>query len=373
MITVPEANSSSIALAGREGASALRAGKLVGFATETVYGIAAVATNKSALARLRKLKSRPAAPFSVHVAYAEDIAKYVKHVPLQARWLVERAWPGPVTLLLETGGKLASPRLDKTPGLHKALTLKGVIGLRCPDEPVARAMLSKVKDPVVAPSANLAGEPSPHTGDDVLHTLNGKIDLLLDSGLTRFAKDSTIVRFQNQSWDILRLGVMDERMIRRSMKRKIIFICTGNTCRSPMAAGLAKKMLARELGCKVGQLRDHGVEITSAGLCAGPGSKAAPEAIQTAGAMGADISRHRGKNLTSELIKSCDMVFCMTSFHLAQAQRLAENSKSGHLKVQMLDEQQDIPDPIGGDLGVYEQTAKHIEQALRGALLEGTR
>ncbi|RKY27067.1 MAG: hypothetical protein DRP83_03035 [Planctomycetota bacterium] len=166
---------------------------------------------------------------------------------------------------------------------------------------------------------------------------------------------------------------MDERMIRRSMKRKIIFICTGNTCRSPMAAGLAKKMLARELGCKVGQLRDHGVEITSAGLCAGPGSKAAPEAIQTAGAMGADISRHRGKNLTSELIKSCDMVFCMTSFHLAQAQRLAENSKSGHLKVQMLDEQQDIPDPIGGDLGVYEQTAKHIEQALRGALLEGTR
>lgn len=370
VITVCDAKDSShsIADAATEGAAALRKGKLVGFATETVYGIAALATNKSAMQRLREIKSRPSAPFSVHVATAEEVTKYVENVPLRAQWLMDRTWPGPVTLLLETSGKFPSKRLSKIPDLHDELTLKGFIGLRCPDEPVARAMLSQVPGPVVAPSANLTGAPSPHTADEVLHALNGEIDLLIDSGQARFSKDSSIVRFRGNEWELVRKGVLDERMVGKCMKRKIAFVCTGNTCRSPLAAGLAKKFLAERMGCGGGKLRENGVEVISAGLFAGPESKATPEAIHAAAAKGADISRHRSKKITSELIKSCDLIFCMTEFHLKETKRLAGNSPT---LIYLLDEQHDVPDPIGGNLDVYEKTAEHIEQALLERIAKG--
>ncbi len=367
VITVREASDSSpsVAEAAAEGAAALQAGKLVGFATETVYGIAALATNKDTMDRLRELKSRPAAPFSVHISDSEQVAEYVADIPLRAKWLMDRIWPGPVTLLLETCGEFPTKALNE---LHDELTLDNVIGLRCPDEPVARAMLAQVKGPVVAPSANLAGEPAPHTGDEVLHALNGKIDLLIDSGQAKFSKNSSIVRFRGNEWELVRKGVWDERMLTKCMKRKIAFVCTGNTCRSPLAAGLAKKLIAERMGCQASELHENGVDVISAGLFAGPGSKATPEAIHAATAKSADISRHRSKKLTSELIKSCDLIFCMTKFHLEETKQLAGSSSP---LICMLDEQQDIPDPIGGNINVYDETAEHIERALTERIAQG--
>ena len=354
--------------AARQAAKALRAGKLVGFATETVYGIAAMATIAEAMERLRELKGRPGRPFSVHVGTPGDAMRYVKHMPLAARRLMDRAWPGPVTLLVPTGGKLADAKLRRREGLYDRLCADGVIGLRCPDEPVARAMLGQISLPVVAPSANLGGQPSPCTADDVLAALDGRIDLLIDSGPTRYQRDSTIVRCDESGWRIVREGVRGAAAIERMWRRMLLFVCTGNTCRGPMAEGLAKKHLAERFGCEVRHLAEKGVEVLSAGVFGLGAGEATAEAVRAAGELGADISGHRSRILTKELITDADVVFCMTASHIAEVVRLVPDAAE---KVRRLDARGDVADPIGGGLGVYRRAAKRIDSAVRTALSKG--
>jgi protein-tyrosine phosphatase len=230
-------------------------------------------------------------------------------------------------------------------------------------------MLAAVDGPVVAPSANPAGAPSPRTGEDVMRALSGAIDLLIDSGPTRHGKDSTIVRIDDGGWQLLREGVYDDRMISRMAGRRICFVCTGNTCRSPMAAGIARAKLAEALNCKIDELKTEGVEVLSAGLFAGPASPATPEAVSAAAKLGADISAHQSRQATPELIKSCDVVFCMTAFHQARLQELAPNAAT---KICLLDDHAEVPDPVGGGADVYDRTAEHIAEAVDKRLAEGT-
>ena len=356
-----------VASAARAGARALKAGLLVGFPTETVYGVAALAVNAEAMERLRELKSRPKRPFSVHLGRPKDADRYVRSMPETARKLIDRGWPGPITLVLPVGGRLAEAELEKA-GLYKLLCLSDMIGLRCPDEPVARAMLRAVPGPVVAPSANPAGAPSPRSAADTLAALDGRIDLLIDCKSTKHGAVSTIVRCDGRGWKILRQGVHDERAIHRLLHRQFVFVCTGNTCRSPMAAGLAKKMLAEQYGCKVSELRSRGVEVVSAGIAAAPGHRASPEAVRAARNLGANISRHRSRKLTQKLIRQADMILCMTDLHVDVARRLVPSAAN---KVLRLDPAGVLADPIGGGLDVYERTAQQIRNALETRLDEG--
>lgn len=356
-----------VAPAAEEGAKALRKGKLVGFPTETVYGVGALATAEEAMDRLRELKDRPVRPFSVHVGRPEDVRRYVKDLPDSAARLVRRAWPGPLTLLLPTGGAFADGKLRRREGLHGCLCHRNVIGLRCPDEPVAAALLGKVSLPVVAPSANPAGRPSPRSGRDVLDVLDGRIDLLLDAGPTRYGKDSTIVRCTPKGWQVVREGVLSEADVARRVTRTLLFVCTGNTCRSAMAEGIARKLLADRAGCRPAKLPEKGFEVRSAGLIGG-GRPAPPEAVAAARRLGADISGHRSRRLTRELIHDADVVFCMTAGHVQDVLRTAPASAD---KVRRLDPRGDVQDPIGGDEDVYRRAAEQIEKAVRAALDKG--
>ena len=200
--------------AADEAAGVLRAGGLVGFPTETVYGVAARATHAAALERLRDLKDRPNRPFGVHLGDAAEVHRYVRRLPQPAANLIAKGWPGPITILLRAGGELADEKLQKL-GLHSVLCHEDVIGLRCPDSPVTGALLRAVTDPVVASSANLAGKPSPRSAEEALEQLDGRIDLLLDDGPTRYGRDSTIVDFSGGGWKVDRQGVHDARAIRQ--------------------------------------------------------------------------------------------------------------------------------------------------------------
>lgn len=355
------ASPAEVAPAARRGAKALKAGKLVAFATETVYGLGAAADRPKAVKRLREIKSRPERPFTVHLPDPAAVGRYVRAVPPEARRLISRAWPGPITLLLETGGRLAEDQLD-TAALHDVLCSRSVIGLRCPDEPTAAAMLSAVAAPVVAASANLAGGPSPRTAQDVLGTLDGQIDLVIDSGATPLGADSTIVQFAPGGWEVLRTGPWDEKMVRNAIGRKIVFVCTASTCRSPMAAGLARMILGEMHGCEVAELPGRGIEVAAAGVFGSGGARANPHAVQAARALGADITAHRSGPLTKDLTDSADVIFCMTEHHVDQVRR-AVPSAAG--KIKRLDSSGDIPDPIGGGLEIYSRTAQRIADALR--------
>ena len=187
------------------------------------------------------------------------------------------------------------------------------------------------------------------------------LDMLIDAGATQYGEDSTIVRVEADSWRIIREGVYDERMVKRMMSRRICFLCTGNTCRSPMAAGLARKLIAEHLGCGIEQLPERGVEVMSAGLGAAGGSPAISEAVSAAAEYDVDISGHTTKKCTPDLIKSCDLVLCMTDYHQERAELMAGNATT---HVRRLDEDGDIPDPIGGKREVYLSVARRIRAAL---------
>jgi protein-tyrosine phosphatase len=354
-----------VARAVKPAADALRAGGLVAFPTETVYGVGAVATQAKAFEALRELKQRPAAPFSLHLAEAAEVERYVRDIPQAARRLMAKAWPGPVTILLPTGGKLADEKLDKA--VYDRLAPEGMIGLRCPDHPVCRQLLLQVGEPVVASSANLAGKRPPLDADGVLKQLKDRIDVLVDAGPTRYSEASTIVSFDKGQLKIIRPGVYDERMIRRMTARLLLFVCSGNTCRSPMAAALAAKLLAEELHCRVKNLPEHGIEIVSAGTLGLEGMPATLEAVEAAAGLGGEVGTHRSRKLTSELIQAADMVFCMSRSHVAEVKRMVSSASS---KTHLLDESGDISDPIGAGPDAYVQVAGRIESCLRKKMKE---
>ncbi|MDY7010646.1 MAG: L-threonylcarbamoyladenylate synthase [Planctomycetota bacterium] len=345
---------------------ALRAGKLVAFPTETVYGLGAIATDSHAVARLRKVKNRPKSPFTVLISSPDEAKRYVKEIPIPARTLLQKAWPGPVTVLLPVAGKFTH-RSSQNRALFRRIAPDGMVGLRCPDHPVAQLLLGRLGKPLLAPSANLAGKSPPRSPEDVLAQLDGRIDMLIDAGGTRYAKASTIVSFRPGGYKVVREGVLDAGAIDRMIRRRILFVCTGNTCRSPIASALAKKMLADHLGCKPGELEKFGQEVLSAGVFTAAGAPATVKAVKAASELGGDAKKHRSKKLTSGLIDSVDLIFCMGRNHLDAVVR---QSPAASGKTFLLDETGDIEDPIGGDSQTYLRTAGRIERSLKKRIKE---
>jgi L-threonylcarbamoyladenylate synthase len=163
----------------------LRAGKLVAFPTETVYGLGADATSGAAVARLYAAKGRPRFnPLIAHVANAQA-AHALARFSHDARRLAEAFWPGPLTLILPKAERCAVSELA-TAGLDS-------VGVRVPDHPVAHDLLAAFKKPIVAPSGNQSGHVSPTTAQHVLADLGGRIDLAIDGGATSVGLESTIV------------------------------------------------------------------------------------------------------------------------------------------------------------------------------------
>jgi len=345
---------------------AVRAGRLVGFPTETVYGVAAAATEAAAVSRLRDLKDRPGGAFTVHLGSPADAGRYVADVPPRARALMRKAWPGPLTLLLPVPRRLPDGSL-RGRGLRRRIGPEGVVGLRCPDDPVARALLSRTHKPVLATSANLPGRAPATSAAEALEQLDGRIDVLIDGGPTRHRRASSIVAVDAGGLEVVREGVYGRSAIERLSRLTILFVCTGNTCRSPMAAWLAEKLLSDRLGCRADELPAAGVQVRSAGTFALAGGRASPQAVDAARALGAEPRRHRSRKLTKELINEADLIFCMGRSHVAEVTGRVSGAAG---RTFLLDARGDIADPIGGDADRYAAVARRIRERLRKRLSE---
>ncbi|NLF32763.1 MAG: threonylcarbamoyl-AMP synthase [Planctomycetes bacterium] len=354
----------SLAAAAAEGVKVLREGGLLAFPTETVYGVAACATNAGAMERLRALKDRPARPFTVHLGRIEQVAAFVAAPPAEARRVMKKAWPGPLTVVLPTGGRLATEAWNPSPA--DQLCYEDTIGLRLPDDAAAQAILGAIDPPVVAASANLAGGEPPTTADGVLEALGGRIDLVIDAGPCPVGRPSTIVRFQaSGGLEVLREGAVSARALEVMSRRQILFICTGNTCRSPMAEGLARRLLAERLGCLPGELPLRGWYVISAGTMGGAGLPPTEQAVAAAAERGADISGHCSWPATADVIRGSDLILCMTEAHRRQIIQIAPAAAD---RVERLDPDRDIADPVGGSLEVYRRAIAQIARAVEARL-----
>lgn len=179
-------------------AELLRAGALVAFPTETVYGLGADATSTAAVLGIFAAKGRPADnPLIVHVAEPAALGA-VAHVNPLAAGLVARFWPGPLTVVLPARPLVA-------PAVRAGLP---TVAVRCPDHALARDLLRACGFPVAAPSANRSGRPSPTSAQDVLEELDGRIAAVLDGGPCRLGVESTVVDCTGATARILRLGAL---------------------------------------------------------------------------------------------------------------------------------------------------------------------
>ncbi|CAL9318140.1 L-threonylcarbamoyladenylate synthase [Streptomyces sp. SudanB25_2051] len=178
-------------------AAVLRAGGLVALPTETVYGLGANAEDPAAVSRIFQVKGRPPShPLIVHIGDVADLDDWVEDVPLAARLLAERFWPGPLTLVLRRGPRVP---LEATGGLE-------TVAVRVPDHPIALALLEVFGGGVTAPSANRFGSVSPTTADDVRAELGDAVDFVLDGGRCEVGVESTIVDVTGETPAILRPG-----------------------------------------------------------------------------------------------------------------------------------------------------------------------
>ncbi len=461
----------------KNAAELIKSGKRVVFPTETVYGLGANALDKTAVKSIFEAKGRPSDnPLIVHISALSQIEEIAKEFPEKARLLADKFMPGPITIILKK--KDCIPK-EVTAGLD-------TVGVRMPQNPVAREFLSLCGVPVAAPSANISGRPSPTDAQYVIEDMMNRVEGIIDGGDCSVGVESTVIDLTGETPTILRPGGVTaeeiaealgeviggrekaeaketpkapgmkythyapnapvrilrgtdneieaflnkrggkcgiltfnetnlntdaikislgskndpsewaRRLFRalRDMDKKgaeeiyapeisndglwaavknrlykaaggriinatdkeIIFVCTGNTCRSPMAEGIFNS------------LPNKGYFATSAGIFAENGSAPSENSVLALAEMKIDIKNHHSRQLTPKMIELSDLIITMTSSHKSTILSLDDRLLGKVMTLgEAADAEKSITDPFGGGLEVYRSCRDEILDLVKKA------
>ncbi len=220
----------------------LKLGGILVLPTETVYGLAVLLSRPNAVARLSNFKGRkPGHAFSLAVPEYSWVRKILPQISPLAERFARRCWPGPLTLVLDD-----SPLGITIPeAIRQLIAPNGTLGIRVPSHQVTCSILDAVGEPIVLTSANISGSSPACTAHEATESLPAGVDIVVDGGPCEYSEASTVVRVRGWDYEILREGVIKAPILHQLASRMVIFACTGNTCRSPMAEVICRALLER--------------------------------------------------------------------------------------------------------------------------------
>ena len=273
----------------------------------------------------------------------DDVVSLGLSVPPAARRLMTRAWPAPLVIEL--------PATADVPGAADGFAL-----VRCTDHP----LFDLVFPAVAGLGPIFVADTGDATSGAAVQRLGEAVGLAVNAG-DRPLSAVTVVRVTDSGYTVTGAGAFPADEIERLAARIVLFVCTGNTCRSPLAEALAKKVLADRLGCGASELTGRGFWVLSAGVAAYGGGAASEESVAVAAELGADLSEHYSRPVSPQLLLAADDVIAMTRDHLfALAARYPGIGPAPRL----LCGDEDLDDPIGADAEVYRACAGTILQHL---------
>jgi L-threonylcarbamoyladenylate synthase len=337
--------------------SHLRAGRLVVLPTESIYMVVASALAPGALDAIDRAVG-PNTPATILLGQAIEVFDWLPAFRSVGIRLARSFWPGPLTLVSGSGtmrGLL--PYLSRP--VQERLAPSGQFSLRLPYHEAARQVAQRLGTPLLAVPTEWI------SADQVKASLGEKDVLIVNDGRTSFAQADTVVEVNGRNWSLRQEGAIPAEDITEAAPCRIVFVCTGNTCRSPMAEGICRKLLAERLRCSRDELGEHGFIVQSAGVAAGPGNPATAEAVDAIREIGADISAHRSQPLTIELMVQADRLFAMTAGHLRMLYGVR-----GVTPALLSPFGDDVDDPIGGSAEQYRDCARQIKTYLEALLPE---
>ncbi len=321
--------------------AALDRGQLVLVPTETVYGLAAREDRPEALARLDAVKPGRDRPFSLAVPSLLVVADRLQPPSAVVGRITSRWWPGPVTLVLPRRGG-------------------GSLGLRVPGHAWTGRLVAEAGAPLCLPSANSPGASAPVSLEQVEADVLAAAAVVVDGGRAALGEASSVLRPGREALVILREGVVSRTDLARHAAPRVLVVCSGNTCRSPMGAALLTAAYA-----EAAQRRQDLVpaRVASAGVMAGPGSPASSGARSALAARGLDLSDHASAPLAAVLDDSVDLILGMTSSHVAL---LSDYAAGSAVRVELFDpEGGEVEDPFGGSPAVYDRCAAALGSMAR--------